>query len=56
MYAINFPLYHCAMLSTYFQLFFFLFLNFYSPCRVTNYGPNPKGIGYRPNKPNTINL
>ena len=25
-------------------------------CRVTNYGPNPKGVGYRPNKPNTINL
>ena len=25
-------------------------------CRVTNCGPNPKGVGYRPNKPNTINL
>ena len=28
----------------------------YRLCRVTNYGPNPKGIGYRPNKPNTINF
>ena len=28
----------------------------YRLCRVTNCGPNPKGIGYRPNKPNTINL
>ena len=25
-------------------------------CKVTNCGPNPKGIGNGPNKPNTINL
>ena len=25
-------------------------------CKVTNCSPNPKGIGYEPNKPNTINL
>ena len=25
-------------------------------CRVTNCSPNPDGIGYGPNKPNTINL
>ena len=25
-------------------------------CRVTNCSPNPKELGYKPNKPNTINL
>ena len=25
-------------------------------CRVTNCSPNPKEVGYRPNKPSTINL
>ena len=25
-------------------------------CRVTNCSPNPKDMGYKPNKPNTINL
>ena len=25
-------------------------------CRVTNCNPNPNGIGYGPNEPNTINL
>ena len=25
-------------------------------CRVTNYSPNPDGVGYGSNKPNTINL
>ena len=25
-------------------------------CRVTNCSLNPKGLGYRPSKPNTINL
>ena len=25
-------------------------------CRVRNCSPNPDGIGYGPNKPNTINL
>ena len=25
-------------------------------CKATNCGPNPKGIGNRPNKLNTINL
>ena len=27
-----------------------------SCCRVTDCGPNPDGIGYGSNKPNTINL
>ena len=25
-------------------------------CRVINCSPNPKEMGYKPNKPNTINL
>ena len=25
-------------------------------CKVANYSLNPDGIGYGPNKPNTINL
>ena len=25
-------------------------------CKVTNCSPNPKELGYKPNKPNTINL
>ena len=25
-------------------------------CRVTNCSPNPKELGNKPNKPNTINL
>ena len=28
----------------------------YIYCRVTNCSPNPKDMGYKPNKPNTINL
>ena len=28
----------------------------YCLCKVTNCSPNPKGAGYGPNKPNTINL
>ena len=24
--------------------------------RVTNYSPNPKELGYKPNEPNTMNL
>ena len=27
-----------------------------SCCKVRNCGPNPKGLGYRPNEPDTINL
>ena len=35
---------------------FLYYIILYRYCRVTNYGPNPKRVGYRPNKPNTINL
>ena len=39
-------------------VYYFIVVNmlFYCNCRVINCGPNPKIIGYRPNKPNTINL
>ena len=40
--------------NPFFDISFNLIYNIY--CRVTNCGPNPKGVGYRPIKPNIINL
>ena len=55
---INFVEYIVPFHSYMYIILFWLnfMLRFVITCRVTNRSPNPNGIGYRPNKPNTINL